>query len=219
MRETDLYPSIKSFLERQGYEVKAEVKSCDVVARKSGAPLLVVELKLGFTLQLIYQAVDRLAITHHVYVAIAKPKRGLPREAVKLCRRLGLGLILIGTLGGIQVLAEPAAYAPRQSANRKQKLVKEFNARSGDPNLGGSGGTKLMTAYKQDALRCLSHLRAQGPTKLAALRQATKVERAAGIMRNNYYGWFQNTSRGVYELTAEGETAVTIFVEHISALK
>jgi hypothetical protein len=73
MRETDLYPSIKSFLERQGYEVKAEVKSCDVVARKPGAPLLVVELKLGFTLQLIYQAVDRFAITDHVYVAIAKP--------------------------------------------------------------------------------------------------------------------------------------------------
>ncbi len=219
MRETDLYPAIKSFLERQGYEVKAEVKSCDVVARKPGAPLLVVELKLGFTLQLIYQAVDRLAVTDHVYVAIAKPKRGLPREAVKLCRRLGLGLILIGTLGGIQVLAEPAAYAPRQSASRKQKLVKEFNARSGDPNLGGSGGTKLMTAYKQDALRCLSHLQAQGPTKLAALRQATKVERAAGIMRDNYYGWFQNTSRGVYDLTAEGITAVTTFVEHISALK
>ncbi len=219
MRETDLYPTIKTFLERQGYEVKAEVKSCDVVARKPGAPLLVVELKLGFTLQLIYQAVDRLAVTDHVYVAIAKPKRGLPREAVKLCRRLGLGLILIGTLGGIQVLAEPTAYAPRQSASRKQKLVKEFNARSGDPNLGGSGGTKLMTAYKQDALRCLSHLQAQGPTKLAALRQATKVERAAGIMRDNYYGWFQNTSRGVYDLTAEGITAVTTFVEHISALK
>jgi len=219
MRETELYPSIKSFLERQGYEVKAEVKSCDVVARKPGAPLLVVELKLGFTLQLIYQAVDRLAITDHVYVAIAKPKRGLPREAVKLCRRLGLGLILIGTLGGIQVLAEPAAYAPRQSASRKQRLIKEFNARSGDPNLGGSGGTKLMTAYKQDALRCLSHLQAQGPTKLAALRQATKVERAAGIMRDNYYGWFKNTSRGVYELTAKGESAMTTFVEHISALK
>ena len=219
MRETDLYPSIKSFLERQGYEVKAEVKSCDVVARKPGAPLLVVELKLGFTLQLIYQAVDRLAITDHVYVAIAKPKRGLPREAVKLCRRLGLGLILIGTLGGIQVLAEPAAYAPRQSVNRKQKLVKEFNARSGDPNLGGSGGTKLMTAYKQDALRCLSHLQAQGPTKLAALRQATKVERAAGIMRNNYYGWFQNTARGIYELTPEGQAAMKTFATHIIALR
>ena len=219
MRETELYPVIKSFLERQGYEVKAEVKSCDVVARKKGAPLLVVELKLGLTLQLIYQAVDRLALTHHVYVAIAKPKRGLPREAVKLCKRLGLGLILIGTLGGIQVLTEPVAYAPRQSASRKQKLVKEFDARKGDPNLGGSGGTKLMTAYKQDALRCLTHLSANGVTKLSVLRQATKVDRAANIMRDNYYGWFQNTSRGIYELTAEGEKAAKTFVEHISALK
>ena len=219
MRETDLYPLIKSFLEKQGYEVKAEVKSCDVVARKKGAPLLVVELKLGFTLQLIYQAVDRLALTDHVYVAIAKPKRGLPREAVKLCRRLGLGLIVIGTLGGIQVLTEPVAYVPRQSSSRKQKLVKEFDARKGDPNLGGSGGTKLMTAYKQDALRCLTHLSANGVTKLSVLRQATKVERAANIMRDNYYGWFQSTSRGIYELTPEGETAAKTFVEHISALK
>ena len=219
MRETDLYPAIKTFLERQGYEVKAEVKSCDVVARRKDAPLLVVELKLGFTLQLIYQAVDRLALTDHVYVAIAKPKRGLPREAVKLCKRLGLGLIVIGTLGGLQVLAEPVAYTPRQSASRKQKLVKEFNARSGDPNLGGSGGTKLMTAYKQDALRCLSHLQARGPTKLATLRQATKVERAANIMRDNYYGWFQNTARGIYELTPEGQAAVKSFATHISALR
>ena len=219
MRETDLYPAIKTFLERQGYEVKAEVKSCDVVARKKDAPLLVVELKLGFTLQLIYQAVDRLALTDHVYVAIAKPKRGLPREAVKLCKRLGLGLIVIGTLGGIQVLAEPVAYMPRQSSSRKQKLVKEFTARAGDPNLGGSGGTKLMTAYKQDALRCLTHLSANGVTKLSALRQATKVERAANIMRDNYYGWFQNTARGIYELTPEGQAAMKTFATHMSALR
>ena len=219
MRETDLYPAIKTFLERQGYEVKAEVKSCDVVARKKDAPLLVVELKLGFTLQLIYQAVDRLALTDHVYVAIAKPKRGLPREAVKLCKRLGLGLIVIGTLGGIQVLAEPVAYMPRQSSSRKQKLVKEFTARAGDPNLGGSSGTKLMTAYKQDALRCLTHLSANGVTKLSALRQATKVERAANIMRDNYYGWFQNTARGIYELSPEGQEAVKSFATHIIALR
>ena len=218
MRETDLYPSIKSFLERQGYEVKSEIKSCDVVARKKDAPLLVVELKLGFTLQLIYQAVDRLALTDHVYIAISKPKRGLPREAVKLCKRLGLGLILVGTLGGIQVLTEPVPYTPRQSTGRKQKLVKEFNARKGDPNLGGTGGAKLMTAYKQDALRCVSHLQTNGPTKLALLREATKVDRAANIMRDNYYGWFGRAGRGVYELTNEGQTAANNFADQISAL-
>lgn len=218
MRETDLYPLIKSFLEKRGYEVKAEVNSCDVIARKRGAPLLVVELKLGFTLQLIYQAVDRLALTDHVYLAIAKPKRALPREAVKLCRRLGVGLIVIGALGGIQVLAEPAPYAPRTNNRRQQKLIKEFETRKGDPNLGGSGGTKLMTAYKQDALRCVAHLTVSGATKLAALREATKVDRAAHILRDNYYGWFAKTSRGVYELTSEGQSAATTFATQISAL-
>jgi len=218
MRETDLYPVIKSFLERQGYEVKAEIKGCDVVARKNGAPLLVVELKLGFTLQLIYQAVDRLALTDHVYLAVAKPKRGLPREAVKLCKRLGLGLIVIGTLGGTQVLAQPVPYTPRQSGDRKKKLVKEFEARQGDPNLGGTGGAKLVTAYKQDALRCLSHLHMSGASKLAALREGTKVDRAANILRDNYYGWFQRAGRGVYELTDEGQDAIKTHADHISAL-
>jgi len=218
MRETDLYPPIKSFLESRGYEVKAEVKSCDVVALKKGEALVVVELKLAFSLQLIYQAVDRLALTDHVYVAIAKPMRGLPREAVKLCKRLGLGLIIIGTLGGIEVLAEPVPYTPRKNTRRKRILVKEFNTRKGDPNLGGVGGAKLMTAYKQDALRCLSHLHSNGATKLALIREATKVYRAANIMRDNYYGWFQKAGRGIYELTLDGQTAATTFANHISAL-
>ena len=38
MKETDLYPPVKAFLEAQGYEVKGEVGDCDLVAvRGSGA--------------------------------------------------------------------------------------------------------------------------------------------------------------------------------------
>ena len=218
MRETDLYPPIKAFFEARGYNVKAEVKSCDVVACKPGQPLLVVELKRGFTLQLIYQAVDRLSLTPHVYLAVAKPKRGVPREAVKLCRRLGLGLIVVGALGGIQTLAEPAPYAPRPNARRQKQVIKEFDARKGDPNLGGSASAKLMTAYKQDALRCLAHLNSNGTTKLAVLREATKVDRAAHIMRDNYYGWFARATRGCYQLTSAGRIASSTFGDHISAL-
>ena len=218
MRETDLYPAVKSFLEARGFEVKAEVNGCDVVARREGDAPVIVELKLGFTLQLVYQAVDRLALADHVYIAVAKAKRGLPVEAVKLCRRLGLGLIVVAASGSIEVLAEPAPYAPRKSVKRGQRLLKEFTKRKGDPNLGGSGGTKLMTAYKQDALRCLTHLSTHGPSKLAALRTATKVERAANIMRDNYYGWFGRAGRGVYELTSEGQAATKSFATHISAL-
>ena len=218
MRETDLYPAIKAFLEARGFEVKAEVNGCDVVARCGDDAPVIVELKLGFTLQLIYQAIDRLALADHVYIAVARAKRGLPSEAAKLCRRLGLGLIVVAASGSIEVLAEPAPYAPRKSVKRGQRLLKEFTKRKGDPNLGGSGGTKLMTAYKQDALRCLTHLSTHGPSKLAALRTATKVERAANIMRDNYYGWFGRAGRGVYELTSEGQAATKSFATHISAL-
>ena len=218
MRETDLYPPIKSFLEAQGFAVKAEIDGCDVVARRLDEPPVIVELKLGFTLQLIYQAVDRLALADLVYIATLRPKRGLPVEAVKLCRRLGLGLIVVAASGSIDVLAEPAPYAPRKSAKRQQRLLTEFTKRKGDPNLGGSGKTKLMTAYKQDALRCLSHLVSHGPSKLATLRQATKVERAASIMRDNYYGWFNREARGIYAVTNEGREARQTFAAQINAL-
>ncbi len=218
MRETDLYPVIKSFLEARGFEVKAEVNGCDVVARHGDAGLVIVELKLSFTLQLLYQAVDRLALADVVYIAVARPKRGLPPEAAKLCRRLGLGLIVVAASGSIEVLAEPQPYAPRKSVKRQHQLLKEFTKRKGDPNLGGSGGTKLMTSYKQDALRCLTHLNTHGPSKLAALRDATKVDRAANIMRDNYYGWFGRAGRGIYALTDEGQAAMKSFATHISAL-
>ena len=218
MRETDLYPAVKSFLEARGFEVKAEVNGCDVVARCGNDAPLIVELKLGFSLQLIYQAVDRLALSDHVYIAVAPAKRGLPAQAVKLCRRLGLGLIIVKNSGSVEVLAEPVRYTPRKSTSRQQRLLKEFTKRKGDPNLGGSGGIKLMTAYKQDALRCLTHLSTHGPSKLATLREATKVGRAANIMRNNYYGWFGRAVRGVYQLTSEGQAARETFAAHISAL-
>ena len=218
MRETDLYPYIKAFLEARGFEVKAEVNGCDVAARRGDEAPVIVELKLVFSLQLIYQAIDRLSLADHVYIAVARAKRGLPSEAVKLCRRLRLGLIVVAASGSIEVLAEPALYVPRKSVKRQQRLLKEFALRKGDPNLGGSGRTKLMTAYKQDALRCLAHLSKQGPSTLAALRTATKVDRTANIMRDNYYGWFGRAGRGIYELTSEGQTATKSFAKHISAL-
>jgi hypothetical protein len=68
-REQDLYEPVKRFLEGLGYEVKGEVRGCDVVAvRRHGADggaeaPIVVELKLAFTLGFVLQGVDRLAVT------------------------------------------------------------------------------------------------------------------------------------------------------------
>ena len=46
--ETDLYLPVKRFLEAQGYEVKSEITSCDVVALRGAEAPVIVELKLAF---------------------------------------------------------------------------------------------------------------------------------------------------------------------------
>lgn len=218
MKETDLYPAVKRLLENQGYVVKAEVKSCDVMAVRGDEPPIIVELKNGLTLQLIYQAIDRLSITEHVYIAIAKPKRAVPLEAQKLCKRLGLGLLVISKSGSVDILAEPAPYFPRPNKNRKTALLKEFHKRKGDPNVGGSTKVKLITSYKQDALRCLCHLHSNGATKVSNLRKATQVDRAATILRADYYGWFIKEDRGIYNVTDTGRSAILMFAREIAAL-
>jgi hypothetical protein len=218
VKETELYPSVKRLLETQGYVVKAEVKSCDVMAVRGDEPPVIVELKTGLTLQLIYQAIDRLSITEYVYIAIAKPKRAVPSEAAKLCKRLGLGLLVVAKSGSVDVLAEPVPYAPRPNKNRAHALLKEFKKRKGDPNIGGSTKTKLMTAYKQDALRCLCHLHNHGATKVSHLRKAIQVDRAATILRADYYGWFVKEDRGIYNVTDTGRSAMLTYANEIVAL-
>jgi hypothetical protein len=203
MAESDLYLPVKRLLEGQGYEVKAEVRNCDVVAARNDEPLVIVELKQALSLQLFYQAVDRLALTPSVYVAVPRPKRGIPREAVKLCRRLGLGLIVVAASGATDILADPVPYAPRASAKRAHLLLKEFRSRKGDPNIGGVSGRSIMTAYRQDAIACATHLRERGSARPRDIAAATGIARAANILRDNHYGWFARVERGVYAL-AEG---------------
>ena len=61
LRESDLYGPVRDYLEGLGYEVKGEVRDCDITALRDGE-LIVVELKRGFTLELVYQAMDRQRI-------------------------------------------------------------------------------------------------------------------------------------------------------------
>ncbi len=63
IRETDLYPPVKAFLQAQGYEVKAEIAEADVVGVRGDEPPVIVELKTGFSLSLVHQG-DRAAVDH-----------------------------------------------------------------------------------------------------------------------------------------------------------
>ena len=207
--ETDLYPPIKAFLEGQGYEVKSEIGPVDVMACRGDDPPVIVELKTGFSLALFHQAIARLSVTDAVYVAIPRGsvKRFLAalKDNKALARRLGLGLITVRLKDGlVEVHLDPGPFAPRKSTKRQARLLREFARREGDPNSGGATRVGLITAYRQDALRCAAHLAQHGPSKGADIRAATGVETATRIMADDHYGWFERVERGVYDLTPRG---------------
>jgi hypothetical protein len=85
--------------------------------------------------------------------------------------------------------------------------LREFAKRDGDPNTGGTRGG-IVTAYRQDAVRCAEHLAAAGPTKGAVVAKETGVARATRLMADNHYGWFQRVETGVYGLTDTGRAAL-----------
>jgi hypothetical protein len=206
--ETDLYLPVKRFLEGQGFTVRAEVGHCDLVAVRQGeAPLVVIaELKLGFSLELLLQGVDRMRACDAVYLAVRATRNGRDRDrrVHRACRLLGFGLLAVTASGRVEVLAEPLPYRPRPDAKRRKRLVAEHGKRSGDRNLGGSRGP-IMTAYREQALACAAGLR-EGLARPVELRKAAPD--AARILLRNVYGWFERVERGRYRLTAEGEAAL-----------
>jgi len=218
MAETDLYLSVKKLLEAQGYHVKGEVQRCDIVAVRGDESPVIVEMKTGFTIRLLLQGIDRQMLSETVYLAIASPKRGNLREPLRLCRRLGLGLICVSK--GLAVAhLDPAPYRPRQNAKRKELLLAEFSRRLGDPNPGGGARRPIVTAYRQDALRCAKYLDAAGVAKLRDIRLEARVDRAAAILQRDVYGWFIRELRGHYRLSPKGKAALQIFSNAVTALQ
>ena len=209
IRETDLYPPVKAFLEGQGYEVKGEIADADVVGVRGQEPPVIVELKTAFSLSLLHQGVARLAVSDAVYVCVPRKAgrvahRAL-KENVKLCRRLGLGVITVRLSDGlVEVHCDPAPYAPRKSKARQARLLREFARRDGDPALGGATRDGLVTAYRQDALKVAAYMKAEGPSKGAVVARAVGVATATRIMADDHYGWFERVEVGIYRLTGAG---------------
>ncbi len=211
LRETDLYPPVKDWLEARGFDVKAEVGAADVMARRDDEDPVIVELKTGFSLTLLQQAVARQSVTDWVYVAVPRWSGRTGWRTFKgnigLCKRLGVGVLSVRLEDGhVQAHCDPVEFRPRKSRPRKGALLKEFDRRDGDPNLGGTRGA-VTTAYKQEMLRCAVFLLENGPCKGAEVAKATEVEQATRMMRVDHLGWFQKVSTGVYGLSDAGRMA------------
>lgn len=221
LRESDLYGPVRDYLESLGYEVKGEVRDCDVTALRDGE-LIVVELKTGFTLELIYQAVDRQRIADGVYVAVPLPRRGYMaphiRDMQSLCRRLELGLIFVGFtskgLPQVDVAVHPKeASLPRRDKKRRLAVIREHAGRTGSTNTGGVTRQKILTLYKEQSLWIARLLRDGGPQQALEVRARGGPENTTTILGRNVLGWFERTPapeghRYLYSVSGKGLEAL-----------
>ena len=224
MSEAELYGPIKRFLEDQGYIVKGEIGACDILAMRGDEVPVVVELKERLNLALILQAVDRLTISDAVYVAFRVGKghsaswRSRTKQVKSLLRHLGLGLLTVSARGNVIPVLDPAPYRPRSNGPHRERLLKEFAERVGDPETGGSPSRQRLTAYRQDALRCARELADAGVLKLSGIRERAGVSRAGPIMRDNHYGWFDRVKTGHYALSPKGRQDLVVWANALQDL-
>lgn len=204
--------------------MKGEVGKLDIMALRGDDPPVIVELKNGFSLTLFHQGVERLSITDHVYICVPRPKGRPGLKALTnnktLCRRLGLGLLSVRLSDGfVEAHVDPVPYVPRKSKKKSDRLLREFQRLVGDPNTGGSTRQGLVTAYRQDALKCLGFIEGHGPTKASLVAKTTGVPKARDLMARNHYGWFEKTGKGIYGLSPKGQDALAEFETELDAIR
>ncbi|MBM7565356.1 DUF2161 family putative PD-(D/E)XK-type phosphodiesterase [Paenibacillus sacheonensis] len=227
--ETELYKPIKTYFQAQGYEVKSEIMHCDLVAiHPDTGDTLLVEMKKTFNLALLLQGVERLRLNGSVILAVERNRKKAGAhnqrfgDLTELCRMLGLGLMTVTFFKTkppvLEMLCQPGDPPVRgQRRARQARLLTEFRERSGDYNTGGSSGRKLVTAYREKALRIAWALVEHGSLSPREAAVLTEIPRAAHFMQKDYYGWFQRVARGLYSVKPEGAKAVEQHADILTA--
>jgi hypothetical protein len=218
--ECDLAAPVTAFLAAQGWTVRSEVKDCDVAAVR-GSDLLVVEMKKALTLALLVQAVRRQRLTDTVYLAVPRPHsvwqwRRANRGVLHLLRRLELGLLFVSLepdRDPVEVVLHPLPLARRRKAAARRAVLEEVGQRSADYNTAGSTRRKLMTAYREQAIRIACLLSVHGESSPKALRALGTGPKTQSILYHNVYGWFQRVGAGAYRLAARGTREIGAYPE------
>lgn len=224
--EVDLYKPIQTYFIKEGFQVYGEVKDCDMAAVKDDE-LVIIELKLTLSVELLIQATKRQRLTDVVYIAIPKPKYNLRSKRWKdichLIRRLELGLIIVSFEGKSKktdIILHPTPFdrskSMRQSKLKRKMLLTEINGRSADYNVGGSTRTKIMTAYKENCLQIASYLGEVGPLSPKALVEMGTGAKTSSILTKNFYGWFDRIKRGTYVISEKGKQELREYPKLVS---
>lgn len=227
--EVDLYKPIQNHFVRENYDVYGEVNDCDIAAVKDDE-LVIIELKLTLSVDLLIQAAKRQRLTDQVYIAIPRPKGRLNSkqwtDKCHLVKRLELGLIVVsfsGNHANVEILFHPNPFNRRQSMGKNKRkriaLMKEIEGRSADYNIGGSNKTKIMTAYKENCIQIacyLDHFGSLAPKDLLKMGTGSKT---SSILTKNYYGWFERVKRGIYVISDKGKKDIKQYPDLVDHFK
>ncbi len=223
MDEKAMYPLIKKQLETLGFDVKAEVSNADVVAMKSGMAL-VVEMKRSLTTALMHQGIMRSSVADAVYLAVFTPtdrvlKSRSFNEKKAIVKQLGLGLMLVDVpREHVTFVIDPASETQGKNTRQRRKLIDEFKLRKTALNVGGVTRTKIITAYRELALRILDALE-NGPKPIKTLVELTGSMKTTRVLQDNHYGWFERVERGVYQMSSEGKKARHTYADVLDTLR
>jgi hypothetical protein len=218
--ESDLYEPLSEYLANQGYTVRGEVNNCDVVALK-GDNLIIVELKKTLNVTLLTQAVKCQQSCESVYIGIPRPpdkrKWLYANKTVQLLlKRLELGLIFISPghkRTPVEIIMHPLPYERHKKHKSRRAIIREIECRSGDFNTGGSCRTKIITAYRENAIQIACYLTQLGPTQPKALRKLGTGDKTLSILRSNFYSWFERVGYGLYTVSTKGQTEIKRYPE------
>lgn len=220
--EKEMYPILKTYFETLGFSVQAEVNDVDIVA-KNEETLLLIEMKTTLSTTLIAQGLKRTLLGDIVYLAIPAPTKKVLRSKLFndkcfILKNVELGLLLVDMhKKTVEVHLDPTTYQPRKQTKKKRKLLKEFNQRKINYNVGGVTKTKLMTSYKELALLTLYFLQ-EGAKSTKAIKDFVQNNKVLSLLQKNYYGWFNRKSRGIYELSTFGKQALQTYESILTEL-
>jgi hypothetical protein len=224
--ERDMYAPAKAYFQSQGWEVKSEVQGCDIAAQRGGR-LMLAEMKLTLNLDVLLQAVERQRAADIAYIVVPGKKKAMRtqrwRGSLELLKRLNIGLVVVWAAGGAfdaEELVEPAETGERprgRAARKRVRIEQELNGRSGDWNTGGVHARKLVTAYREAALRVAQKLACGEPMSAKQLKPCGETSaRTYRMLRDDHYGWFRRLGNGLFGLTDGGRKALAVYGEIVS---
>lgn len=201
-KETELYLPVQKYFADMGFKVDAEVRDCDVVATKENI-VVICELKRGFTIELVYQLVQRKKLTPYVYAVIPRPKNmrsAAFRKKLDILRALDCGLIVVlNSTKRVDMIIQPRGEDTDAKKYRRKGIEKETKTRKVSLNLGGQSRRKIVTAHKESVIAALCYIEKYGTIKTRECKDNIK-----NVLQKNHYNFFVRIEKGVYTANESG---------------